>query len=94
MASHFSIYIARDIKNPFEIEHIWADHYEQHTDEFNTPEEFAQYRNHIGNLILLPSDINRSINDNCYEQKLPVYRVRMCWLNPLMNSFTIITHLS
>ena len=73
MASNFSIYVSREIKKPYEIEHIWADHYEQHTDEFGTEEDFSQYRNRIGNLILLPGDINRSINDNRYEEKLPVY---------------------
>ena len=74
MIANFSNYISREIKKPYEIEHIWADHYEQHTDEFDTIEDFSQYRNRLGNLILLPGDINKSINDNCYEQKLPVYR--------------------
>ena len=71
---NFTTYIARDIKKPFEIEHIWADHYERHTDEFKNEEEFSQYRNRIGNLLLLPADINRSINDSPYEKKLDVYR--------------------
>jgi len=74
MISNFSNYISREIKKPYEIEHIWADHYEQHTDEFDTIEDFSQYRNRLGNLILLPGNINKSINDNCYEKKLPVYR--------------------
>jgi len=72
--SNFSIYVSREIKKPYEIEHIWADHYERHTDEFATEEDFVQYRNRIGNLILLPGDINKSINDSRYEDKLPVYR--------------------
>jgi uncharacterized protein with ParB-like and HNH nuclease domain len=73
MTSTFQAYVSREIKNKYEIEHIWADHYEQHTDEFNSIEDFSQYRSRLGNLILLPSDINKSINDNCYEKKLPVY---------------------
>jgi uncharacterized protein DUF1524 len=73
MPHNFSVYVSREIKKPYEIEHIWADHYEQHTDEFSTAEDFSQYRNRIGNLILLPGDINRSIKDNRYEEKLPVY---------------------
>lgn len=74
MVSHFSTYVSREIKKPYEIEHIWADHYERHTDEFATEEDFAVYRNRIGNLILLPGDINKSINDSRYEDKLLVYR--------------------
>src|SRR6266700_274092 len=72
--SNFSVYVSREIKKPYEIEHIWADHYERHTDEFATEEDFAQYRNRIGNLILLPGDINKSINDSRYGDKLLVYR--------------------
>jgi Protein of unknown function (DUF1524) len=74
MVSHFSTYVSREIKKPYEIEHIWADHFERHTDEFATEVDFALYRNRIGNLILLPGDINKSINDISYEAKLPVFR--------------------
>ncbi len=73
-APNFVTYISRERKNAFEIEHIWANHYERHTDKFPTEEDFAYYRNRIGNLILLPRDINRSISDYTYEKKLPVYR--------------------
>lgn len=70
----FFDYIARGGKNPFEIEHIWADHYDQHKDEFASEFDFDIYRSRIGNLILLRSDINRGIGDDPYEKKLEVYR--------------------
>lgn len=73
MEPKFQDYVSRTLKKPYEIEHIWADHYERHTDEFASKEDFAFYRNRIGNLLLLPGDINKSINDSPYEKKLPVY---------------------
>jgi hypothetical protein len=71
---NFSDYIARGGRNPFEIEHIWADRYDLHEDEFANKFDFDIYRSRIGNLILLRSDVNRSIGDDPYEKKLEVYR--------------------
>jgi uncharacterized protein with ParB-like and HNH nuclease domain len=76
MVPNFSLYVSREIKKPYEIEHIWADHYEQHADEFANEDEFAIHRSRIGNLILLPGDINKSISDSPYEKKLEVYRTQ------------------
>jgi len=71
--SSFLTYVSRDIKKPFEIEHIWADKYEQHTEEFDHPYEFDQYRNRIGGLILLPRGFNQSFSADTYEEKLDAY---------------------
>ena len=57
----------------YQIEHIWADHFERHTNEFANSEEFATYRNRIGGLVLLPAADNASYSDNEYEKKLPHY---------------------
>lgn len=73
IVSSFETYVSREIKKPFEIEHIWADRYERHTDEFATREEFLQYRQHIGNLVLLPRGFNQSLGDDAYEQKVKHY---------------------
>lgn len=72
MASRFADYIAEG-KNRYEIEHIWADHSEQHTDEFAHPADFAEYRNRIGGLLLLPKSFNGSYGDLVYTEKLPHY---------------------
>jgi len=74
-ASHFLDYInvAGDRRNPYEVEHIWADHPEQHTDEFPHPADFAEYRNRIGDLLLLPKRFNASYRDIPYEKKHPHY---------------------
>jgi len=71
--SSFATYVSRDIKKPFEIEHIWADKYERHIDEFATEREFAEYRNHIGGLLLLPRGFNQSFGDKPYAEKLEAY---------------------
>jgi len=71
--SSFLTYVSRDIKKPFEIEHIWADKYVEHTEEFDHPEEFNEYRNRIGGLILLPRGFNQSLGDKPYKEKLDAY---------------------
>lgn len=57
----------------FEVEHIWADHPERHTDEFSHEADFARHRNRIGDLLLLPRQFNASYNDDPYNKKLPHY---------------------
>jgi len=71
--SSFLTYVSRDIKKPFEIEHIWADKYERHTEEFAHPYEFDQYRNRIGGLLLLPRGFNQSLGSDTYQDKLDAY---------------------
>ena len=56
-----------------EIEHIWANHFERHLDEFNDPTEFQRHRNMFGALVLLPRGTNQSFRDMPYECKLPHY---------------------
>jgi uncharacterized protein with ParB-like and HNH nuclease domain len=69
----FDVYVNRSIKNPYDIEHIMVDHFDRYSDQFNNEEEFQRTRNMIGNLIILPQDINRSLNDSEYSKKLPKY---------------------
>ncbi len=73
--SHYLEYInvLGDRRNPYEVEHIWADRPDRHTDEFNHPVDFAEYRNRIGGLVLLPKKFNASYGDLPYEEKLPHY---------------------
>lgn len=60
-------------KTRYEVEHIWANHPERHTDEFSHPVDFREHRNRIGGLLLLPKSFNASYGDLTYEQKLPHY---------------------
>jgi len=60
-------------KTRYEIEHIWADHPERHTAEFSHPIDFAEHRNRISGLLLLPKSFNASYGDLTYADKLPHY---------------------
>jgi len=71
--SSFLAYVSRDIKKPFEIEHIWADKFEEHKGEFSHQLDFELYRNRFGGLILLPRGFNQSFADNSYKEKLDAY---------------------
>jgi tRNA splicing endonuclease len=66
-------YIVRSGKNAYEVEHIWANHYDRFADEFDQQGDFDRARNHIGGLLLLPKKINASLSDITYEEKLPHY---------------------
>lgn len=71
--SNYLNYINYKTKNPFEIEHIICDHYEDFMDEFADKEEFVRWRNDIGGLLLLHKSINASLNDESYIYKLNSY---------------------
>lgn len=60
-------------KKEIEVEHIWADHFEQHTDEFDNEIDFAMMRNSIGDLLVLPKSFNASYNDSPYDVKVKQY---------------------
>lgn len=57
----------------FEIEHIWANKFLEHKDEFEQENDFQDWRNSIGALILLPQGTNQSFNSDKYEDKLEHY---------------------
>jgi uncharacterized protein with ParB-like and HNH nuclease domain len=69
----FDVYVNRTIKNPYDIEHIWVDHFDRYSAECANEEDFQRTRNMFGDLVLLPQDINRSLNDSVYAKKLPKY---------------------
>jgi hypothetical protein len=70
--SHYLDYVSEG-KTRYEVEHIWADHPERHTEEFPHPADFAEHRNRIGGLLLLPKSFNASYGDLTYAEKLPHY---------------------
>lgn len=73
MPSRFAEYVSRSGRHGYQVEHIWADHPERHNDEFPHPNEFADYRNRIGGLLLLPKNFNASYGDLPYEEKREHY---------------------
>ncbi|MCY3786610.1 MAG: DUF262 domain-containing protein [bacterium] len=66
-------YLDRSRKHPFEVEHIWANKFEHHRDEFATIHEFEDHRNRFGSLLLLPKDFNSSYGAKPYKQKVTHY---------------------
>ena len=73
--SHYLDYVSEG-KTRYEVEHIWADHPERHTAEFNHPADFTEHRNRIGGLLLLPKSSNASYGDLSYADKLPYYNTQ------------------
>ncbi len=69
----FEEYIVRGGKNAYEIEHIWANHHDQHLEDCPQLEDFNDCRNMIGGLLLLPKKTNASFSDLPYQAKLQHY---------------------
>lgn len=69
----FTDYVDRKIKNPYDVEHVLADHFDRYQNEYTTEQDFQSARNKFGDLLILPQDKNRSFNDSEYKEKLPMY---------------------
>lgn len=72
-SDNFPELVNRRQKNPMDIEHIWAHRYDQYQHEFETEQEFLEWRDQVGGLVLLPADVNRSYQDKAYQEKVPHY---------------------
>lgn len=71
----------------FEIEHIWADKFDEHRDEFEQENEFKERRNSIGALLLLPNGTNQSFSSDVYEDKLEHYLKENTYAQTLHHAF-------
>lgn len=72
---------------PFQIEHIWANRFEEHTDEFDQSTDFQAWRNQIGALILIPQGSNQSYNDAPYTDKISHYLRENAYAQTLHSAF-------
>ena len=70
----FVTYMDRSRKHPFEVEHVLADKFDRHEDEFENEDDFQRARNRIGGLVLLPKDKNTSYGAMPFGEKVPHYR--------------------
>ena len=61
------------ISDPYQVEHIWADHPDRHAAEFSHPHDFAWHRDRIGGLLLLPRSFNAAFGDKPYAEKYEPY---------------------
>jgi uncharacterized protein with ParB-like and HNH nuclease domain len=82
----FDKYVSRDVDNPCDIEHIWANKYSAYSDEFETEQDFQTWRNHVAGLLLLPADVNRSYQDKPFEEKAPHYAKQNLYAASLTDS--------
>lgn len=82
--SKFEDYANRTkLKKPYQIEHLWSDTFEAHKKEFDQREEFDEYRNRLGALVLIPKGFNQSYSGDSYEDKLDHYRSQNLLANSL-----------
>lgn len=72
---------------PYEIEHIWADKFEEHRDEFDQESDFKEWRNSIGALALLQRGTNQSLSSASYERKLEHYIKENTYVQTLHSLF-------
>jgi hypothetical protein len=63
-----------DTRRPYEIEHIWANHFKRYEPETKTKATFIAYRNRLGALLLLPKSDNASYQDITFEDKVDYYQ--------------------
>lgn len=73
-ASRYTEYVSEEKQSRYEVEHIWANDFERHADEFEQAHIFNEHRNQIGGLLLLPKSHNASYGNLPYEEKLSHYR--------------------
>ncbi|HTQ32017.1 MAG TPA: DUF262 domain-containing protein [Opitutaceae bacterium] len=74
LASRLEEYMSEGRRGGYEVEHIWANHWELHRNEFTHEADFNEYRNRLGGLLILPKTFNASYGDLTYEEKLPHYQ--------------------
>lgn len=72
----FVKYLDKSLKHPFEVEHILADNFEQHNEDYESEEQFQEHRNRVGGLLLLPKDFNASYGAMPYQDKVEHYNVQ------------------
>ena len=68
----FENYMDKKSRNLFEVEHILASTLDWQ-DNFSSEDDFQSNRNRISALVLLPKDINASLQDKPYSHKVEVY---------------------
>ena len=69
----FATYYDEVDGKPFQIEHIWADTFSEHRDEFEQRDDFDECRNQIGGLLLIHQGTNQSLGSMRYEEKRKLY---------------------
>lgn len=69
----FPMLMDRETKNPYDIEHIFANDFATYAGLFANEQEFEEFRDNVASLLLLPQDVNRSLQDKDFSEKRKVY---------------------
>ena len=69
----FADLVNRARENSFDIEHIWPDKFNSYKAMFDSLDDFNSWRNHVASLLLLPADVNRSLQAKPYSKKVVAY---------------------
>lgn len=77
-------------RDGYDVEHVLADKPERYADEYASEVEFAEERNWIGGLLLIPSSVNRSYGALAYADKREHY-LKENWLAASLHE-TAYTH--
>jgi hypothetical protein len=85
MTTNFQTYYESPGGKAYEVEHIWADDFGAHTDEFTEKSDFADWRNSLGALVLLPNGTNQSYNAKPYAEKISHYQKENLLVSSLCN---------
>ena len=59
---------------PYQVEHIWAVHFDRYQDQVKTRADFDDVRNRLGGLLLLHQSDNASYGDDPYSEKVEYYQ--------------------
>lgn len=86
----FAQYMDRKSKNAVDIEHLWPNRFADFADQFKDNEAFQQWRDHVAGLVLLPADVNRSLQDKPFVDKVPHYAKQNLYAASLSES--VYTH--
>lgn len=70
---NFPALMDRGAKNAYDIEHIFADDFAAYSGVFANEPEFEELRDNIASLLLLPQDVNRSLQDKPFSEKRKIY---------------------
>lgn len=70
---NFPSLMDRSAKNPYDIEHIFADDFGMYTGLFASEQEFDDVRDNVASLLLLPQDVNRSLQAKPFGDKRKIY---------------------
>ncbi len=71
--SRYDEYVRERGRNRYEVEHILANKFDRHRNEFDNEHAFAEQRNRLGGLLLLPKSFNASYGAKTYDVKREHY---------------------